>query len=93
MTTALGRTLKRRFAVLYASYTLVTSRRSFIRESGWIESMRTSRPCDTDGNPVPWMNYSIVEFLSDRIRADQHVFEFSSSFSTIFYRPQNCFGI
>lgn len=85
MTTALGRTLKRRFAVPYACYKLATSRRSFIHESGWIESIRTSSPCDPDGNPVPWMNYSMVEFLSDRLRSDHHVFEFGSGFSTCFY--------
>jgi hypothetical protein len=85
MSSALGRSLKRRFAAPYACYKLVTTKRSFIRESGWIESIRTSKPCDRDGSPVPWMNYSMVELLRERLDKTHRLFEFGSGFSTCFY--------
>ena len=85
MATKFGRQLKRRFAVPYACYKLVTKQGSFIQESGWIESIRTSTPCDQSGQPVPWMNYSMVEFLRERLQSSHRVFEYGSGFSTCFF--------
>lgn len=85
MSTALGRSLKRGFATPYACYKLVATRRSFIRQSGWMESIRTSKPCDRQGRPVPWMNYSMVEFLNERLDKTHRLFEYGSGFSTCFY--------
>ena len=85
MSTKIGRELKRRFAVPYGCYKLVATRRSFLRESGWIESIRTSTPCDSVRQPIPWMNYSVVEFLSDRLAKWHDVFEFGSGYSTCYF--------
>ncbi|MEM6778189.1 MAG: FkbM family methyltransferase [Planctomycetota bacterium] len=85
MATIVGRQLKRRLAVPYGCYKLATKRGSFIHESGWLESIRTSTPCDQSGSPVPWMNYSVVEFLRERLQPGFRVFEYGSGYSTCFF--------
>ncbi|KAA5539338.1 class I SAM-dependent methyltransferase [Roseiconus nitratireducens] len=89
MSSKVGRQLKSRFAVPYACYKLISTRRSLIRQSGWIQSIRTSTPCSESGDPVPWMNYSMVELLEERLRKTHDVFEFGSGFSTCFF-GQHC---
>lgn len=64
---------------------LLYSRRSFLRQSGYIKSVVTKRPCRKDGSPIPWMNYSIVSFLEGRLNKDMSLFEFGSGNSTLFY--------
>ena len=85
ITKVLRRVFKRRIAVPYACFKLFTSRRSLIRQFGWIGSMGNGCPLDAAGNPVPWMNYSVVEFLEQRLVDSHRVFEFGSGYSTCFY--------
>ncbi|MEM1226489.1 MAG: FkbM family methyltransferase [Planctomycetota bacterium] len=85
MATLVGQQLKRRFALPYACYKLVFKREAFIRESGWLESIRACRPCGRDGQPIPWMNYNVVEFFDERLTDQLSVFEFGSGYSTSFF--------
>ncbi len=85
MATETGKKIKKRFAVPYACYKLFTKRGSFILDSGWVESIRTSTPCDRAGDPVPWMNYSMVDFVRERLNDSVDVFEFGSGYSTCFF--------
>lgn len=68
---------------LYRSF--VRSEESYLKQSGWLRSMEGGNPVDLDGNPVPWMNYPIVELLKARIPADAVVFEYGSGGSTVFW--------
>ena len=54
-------------------------------EADLIESLKRGYPCRSDGDEVPWMNYSIVSILNDRLRPDMKLFEFGSGYSTLFY--------
>ncbi|MEO2009260.1 MAG: hypothetical protein ABGX22_11340, partial [Pirellulaceae bacterium] len=45
----------------------------------------TGKPCDLDGHSIPWMNYSIVRILKERLTDDLNVFEFGSGASTLFF--------
>jgi hypothetical protein len=58
---------------------------SYLQVTGWLESFRRGYPCDADGNVLPWMNYSVVQFLNERLSRELRVFEFGSGFSTQFY--------
>ena len=58
---------------------------AYLRETGWIRSLRQSAPVTKDGDPVPWMNYSIVAFLEDRLNNSMNVFEYGSGSSTLFF--------
>jgi len=64
---------------------LLYSRRSFLRSSGYIQSVRTKRPCRPDGSPIPWMNYNVISFFEERLTTDLSLFEYGSGYSTLFF--------
>lgn len=70
---------------LVAIERLIIRRDSFLHSIGWIESIKRGYPCNSDGVEVPWMNYSIVNLLKDRLNKDHTLFEFGSGYSTLFY--------
>jgi hypothetical protein len=71
--------------VLGKGLTLIYSKRSFLRQSGYFKSVALKRPCRLDGSPIPWMNYGAINFLEDRLSSDLDVFEYGSGNSTIFF--------
>lgn len=81
--------IQQRFPASWLRYrafdALVNDERSYLHTSGWMRSLGTGMPVDAGGTPVPWMNYSVVAFLRERLRPDQHLFEFGSGYSTVFY--------
>jgi hypothetical protein len=72
-------------AVFIKTLGLVYSKRSMLRDLGWVESVRTRKPCRRDGSPIPWMNYHVVSFLEERLNDDLSLFEYGSGNSTLFY--------
>jgi hypothetical protein len=66
----------------------IRSGRHHLGSSGYWRSNIEGRSIDADGRPLPWMNYAMIEFWRERLRIDQHVFEFGSGGSSIFYSNQ-----
>ena len=64
---------------------LIFSSRSFLKRSGYFQSVKTSRPIRRDGTAIPWMNYSIIAFLEERLNRDLTLFEYGCGNSTLFY--------
>ncbi len=64
---------------------LINTPDSYLHTTGWLNSLHAKKPIDTDGNPIPWMNYTVVELLSDRLTPDLDLFEYGSGFSTAYY--------
>lgn len=64
---------------------LIYSRRSFLRDSGYFESVARRMPCKKDGTPLPWMNYGIIDLLEERLDRELSLFEYGSGNSTVFY--------
>lgn len=64
---------------------LIANRNSYLHHKGWMTSLRDRMPVDAARTPIPWMNYSILSFLDERLRRDQILFEFGSGFSTIYF--------
>jgi len=56
-----------------------------LKDLGYIESVKTRKPCRKDGSPIPWMNYHVIGFLEDRLTRDLSLFEYGSGNSTCFY--------
>lgn len=73
------------FPGLPAYKTLIKNKKSFLYELGWMESKKQNHPCREDGSSLPWMNYSIISFLEERLTKDLSLFEFGSGYSTKFY--------
>lgn len=58
---------------------------NFFQESGWLESVRQSKPVNGTGAPIPWYSYPAIEFLEPRIRPGLRVFEYGSGWSTLWW--------
>ncbi|MEP2024445.1 MAG: hypothetical protein ABJH98_13635 [Reichenbachiella sp.] len=56
----------------------------FVREA-YLKSQSEKKPVDANGNPIPWMNYAILDFFSERLNADLSLFEYGSGFSTQYF--------
>ena len=64
---------------------LFFSKRSYLRTTGWLNSMFRGKPRDRDRSEIPWMNYPTIAFLEERLHGDLRVFEFGSGGSTHFF--------
>jgi hypothetical protein len=61
------------------------SKESYLRNTGWFESVITKSPLDETGNPIPWITYAGYAFLKNRVKPDFHVFEYGSGHSTLWW--------
>lgn len=59
--------------------------RGLLFQYGWLKSLRTGRPVDAQGDPVPWITYPAIDFLSQFDFSDASVFEWGSGFSTLWW--------
>lgn len=79
------RYLKRLFPRLIAFNDLIRDCNSYLYSTGWIRSLEQEKSLDKDGKFIPWMNFSVIKLLEDRLDKDLEVFEFGSGYSTYFY--------
>lgn len=59
--------------------------KGYLNDIGWFKAFETHSPVDGDGNPIPWVTYSFIDFIKERLRKQHTVFEFGSGNSTFFY--------
>lgn len=64
---------------------LLHDERSYLQATGWMRSLKEDKPVAQNGDPLPWMNYPMIEFLEERLQKDHTLFEYGSGFSTLFY--------
>ncbi len=57
----------------------------YLKEIGWINSFRQEKPVDKDNNPLPWVTYSFIDFIVNRLNNTMEIFEFGSGNSTLWY--------
>ena len=57
----------------------------FLFEQGWFKSFKLKSPLDKNNNPIPWMTYSFIDFIKERLNKELTVFEFGSGNSTLFF--------
>jgi hypothetical protein len=85
--------LKRNLVNLFSRYMpnvrsyfmLIKNKNSYLHTTGWMNSLKNGKPVDSEGCEVPWMNYSMITFLKERLKTDFQLFEFGSGYSTLFY--------
>jgi hypothetical protein len=58
---------------------------SYLSEIGWFNAFENKFPVDEHNNPIPWVTYSFIDFVQDRLKKEHTVFEFGSGNSTFFY--------
>lgn len=59
--------------------------KGYLAEKGWFDAFKTKSSIDETGNPIPWVTYSFIDFIKDRINKTHDIFEYGSGNSTIFY--------
>ena len=68
-----------------AAVRAIRDQNSYLVTTGYARSLHEGVPCRRDGSPIPWMNYSVVDFLDERLGADMSLFEYGSGYSTLYY--------
>ena len=64
---------------------LCLSKNSYLHKTGWKKTILTGHPCDINGHPLPWMNFSFIAFIRERLRSHMVLLEFGSGTSTFFW--------
>jgi hypothetical protein len=59
--------------------------KGYLNDIGWFKAFESHSPVDGDSNPIPWVTYSFIDFIKERLRKQHTVFEFGSGNSTFFY--------
>lgn len=57
---------------------------AYLVETGYINSIKNMEPVNKEGDPIPWMNYSFIDFLEPRLKCTMNVFEYGSGYSTLY---------
>lgn len=57
----------------------------YLIDVGWFIAFKTGEPVDKNYEPLPWLTYSFIDFIEERLRKDVDVFEFGSGNSTLFF--------
>lgn len=70
---------------MHAHYNLIWDKRSYLFSTGWLQSKMKGYPVSVSGEPIPYMNYAIIDFLDQRLQKTHRLFEFGSGYSTLFY--------
>lgn len=59
--------------------------KGYLVEIGWFKAFESKSAVDESGNPIPWVTYSFIDFIKDRLHSKHQVFEFGAGNSTFFY--------
>lgn len=59
--------------------------KGYFDEVGWFNAFYSRLPVDQDNNPIPWVSYSFIDFIKERLNQKHKIFEFGSGNSTFFY--------
>ena len=74
------------FFVVFKLFRIATSEKSYLKNKGYFKSFKLRIPVDAKNQPVPWMNYPFVDFISNRLNKSLEVFEYGSGFSTLYFQ-------
>ena len=80
--------LYKAFPVLSSHYhayrRLIFNQESYLYKSGWMNSVALNKPVDVNSELLPWMNFSVIDLLRERVSDDMSVFEYGCGYSTLF---------
>lgn len=74
------------FIRLLNKFRLLTTRRnSYLFRKGWVKTLLMGYPCDRFGNALPWMNFSFLHFIENRLTKNLSILEFGGGYSTLYW--------
>jgi len=59
--------------------------KGYLAQKGWFKALETKSSVDEHGEAIPWVTYSFIDFIKDRINNQHDIFEFGCGNSTLFY--------
>jgi hypothetical protein len=59
--------------------------KGYLATIGWFTAFDTHQAVDANGEPLPWVTYSFIDFIKTRLTNDLSIFEYGSGNSTLFY--------
>ncbi|MCH9030241.1 MAG: FkbM family methyltransferase [Bacteroidetes bacterium] len=57
----------------------------YLMDVGWFSAFKIGEPVDKNFEPLPWLTYSFIDFITERLSKKLNVFEFGSGNSTLFF--------
>ena len=57
----------------------------YLIDVGWFSAFKSGEPVDKNFEPLPWLTYSFIDFITERLSKEFNVFEFGSGNSTLFF--------
>lgn len=70
---------------LISIWKLLFQKKSFLYEVSYLKSLWTNKPYNKDNEPNPWLNYSAINFLDEKLLPSLDIFEYGSGISTEYY--------
>lgn len=59
--------------------------KGYLTTIGWFTAFDTKQAVDAEGQPLPWVTYSFIDFIKPRLNKNLSIFEYGSGNSTLFY--------
>jgi hypothetical protein len=59
--------------------------KGYLSSIGWFRAFDNKQAVDANGEELPWVTYSFIDFIKERLHKDLSVFEYGSGSSTLFY--------
>ncbi|RFZ82232.1 FkbM family methyltransferase [Mucilaginibacter terrenus] len=60
-------------------------RDGYLHDIGWVNSIANNAIIDVTGQPLPWVTYPFIHFITPRLQETFALFEFGSGNSTLYY--------
>ena len=57
----------------------------YLKEEGWFRSFCSQSAVNASGEPIPWINYSMLHFLTSRLPENISILEYGSGNSTLYW--------
>jgi hypothetical protein len=59
--------------------------KGYLANVGWFKAFDSKSAVDANGEAIPWVTYSFIDFIKERLNKQLTVFEYGSGSSTLFY--------
>jgi hypothetical protein len=59
--------------------------KGYLHSIGWFRAFDEEQAIDEEGNPLPWVTYSFIDFIKTRLHKNLSVFEYGAGSSTLYY--------
>jgi len=59
--------------------------KGYFTQTGWDKAYLQKASIDADSQPIPWLTYSFLDFLTGRLHQEMKIFEYGLGNSTLYY--------